>query len=41
MDGIFLLLMVVSNPVSSLMVMDEASCVEVEEEDCGIWRSAG
>ena len=36
MDGPFLLVLVVSHQVSSLMVMDEASCVEVEEEECGI-----
>ena len=36
MDRLFLLLLVVIHQVSSFMVMDEASCVEVEEEDCGI-----
>ena len=36
MERLFLLLCLVSSQVSSLMVMDEASCVEVEEEECGI-----
>ena len=31
-----LLLFVVSQPLSSVMVMDEASCVEMEQEECGI-----
>ena len=39
MDRLFLLLLVVIHQVSSFMVMDEASCVEVEEEDCGIYHT--
>ena len=31
-----LLLCAVSQQVSSVMVMDEASCVEMEQEECGI-----
>eukprot|EP00092_Neocalanus_flemingeri_P026372 GFUD01028588.1.p1 GENE.GFUD01028588.1~~GFUD01028588.1.p1 ORF type:complete len:194 (+),score=50.61 GFUD01028588.1:64-645(+) len=36
MTGVFLLLCFMANLVTSLMVMDEASCAEVEEEECGI-----
>ena len=36
MKGIFLFQMVLLQHVSSLMVMNETSCVEVEEEECGI-----
>merc|ERR1740128_573414 len=31
-----LLLCVVSQQVSSVMIMDEASCAEMEQEECGI-----
>merc|ERR1739838_1024388 len=36
MEGLFLILFVFCHHVTSLMVMDESSCVEVEEEECGI-----
>ena len=36
MTGLFLLFCVLCHQVMSLMVMDESSCVQVEEEQCGI-----
>ena len=36
MEGLFILLCVACHQVTSFMVMDESSCVEVEEEECGI-----
>ena len=36
MEGLFLLLFVFCHHSTSFMVMDESSCVEVEEEECGI-----
>ena len=36
MQGLFLLLCLMCHQVLSLMVMNESSCVQVEEEECGI-----